>query len=101
MNKIRTKGIKKAFVKKNVRHEHFLETLKTLKSTASKFRKFQSDRHSVRTVEVNKACLNAFDDKRYLLSDGVHTLAYGHKDIPAVAAIDVSRVDISTVTECR
>ena len=26
--------------------------------------------------------LSAFDDKRYILDDGIHTLAYGHKDIP-------------------
>ena len=25
----------------------------------------------------------AFDDKRYLLEDGIHSLAYGHRDIPA------------------
>lgn len=24
----------------------------------------------------------AFDDKRYLLEDGIHSLAYGHHDIP-------------------
>jgi len=35
----------------------------------------------MRTVEINKACLIAFDDKRYILDDGVTTLAYGHKDI--------------------
>jgi len=35
----------------------------------------------VRTMEMKKICLSAFDDKRYLLSDGIRTLAYGHKDI--------------------
>jgi len=35
----------------------------------------------MRTVEINKACLIAFDDKRYILDDGMTTLAYGHKDI--------------------
>jgi len=43
----------------------------------------------VATVEVTKACLNAFDDKRYILSDGMQTLAYGHKDIAADAATAV------------
>ena len=28
-----------------------------------------------------KKTLNAFDDKRFILPDGIHTLAYGHKDI--------------------
>jgi len=40
----------------------------------------------VATVEVTKTCLNAFDDKRYILSDGMRTLAYGHKDIVAAVA---------------
>ena len=26
--------------------------------------------------------LSAFDDKRYILKDGINTLAYGYKDIP-------------------
>jgi len=29
-------------------------------------------------VEMSKLCLCAFDDKRYILDDGVRTLAYGH-----------------------
>jgi len=83
--KIRAKGIKKSYVKKKVRHDQFLNVLKTLKPTPSTFRSFQSVNHVLRTVEINKTCLNAFDDKRYILSDGVGTLAYGHFRIPRVA----------------
>ena len=76
--KIRAKGIKKSYVKKKVRHDQFLNVLKTLKPTPSTFRSFRSVNHVLRTVEINKTCLNAFDDKRYILNDGVGTLAYGH-----------------------
>jgi len=69
-------------VKKKVRHEQFLAVLKTLKSTPSTFRTSQSKNHVLRTVEINKTCLNAFDDKRYILENGVGTLAYGHFMIP-------------------
>ena len=33
---------------------------------------------------MKKICisLSAFDDKRYILSDGINTLPYVHKDIP-------------------
>ena len=34
------------------------------------------------TFSIDKTSLSAFDDKRYILSDGIHTLAYGHKDLP-------------------
>jgi len=61
-SKIRAKGIKKSYVKKNVRHEQFLGVLKTFKSTPSTFCTFQSKNHVLRTVEINKTCLNAFDD---------------------------------------
>jgi len=80
-SKIRVKGVKKSYIKRKVRHKQFLNVLKTLKSTTSTFRTFLSTNHVLRTVEINKACLNAFDDKRFILDDGVTTLAYGHKDI--------------------
>ena len=38
--------------------------------------------HRMYTYESNKTSLSAFDDKRYILDDGIHTLVYGHKDIP-------------------
>ena len=34
------------------------------------------------TYGSNKMSLSAFDDKIYILDDGIHTFAYGHKDIP-------------------
>ena len=32
-------------------------------------------------MRVNKVSLSEFDTKRWIGDDGVHTLAYGHKDI--------------------
>jgi len=77
-SKMRAKGIKKSYVKKHVRHQQFLDVLQTRNSTLSRFRTFQSKNHVLQTVEITKSCLNAFDDKRYILDDGVTTLAYGH-----------------------
>jgi len=70
------KGIQKRYVKKHVRQECFLEVLKNIsKTTAAKFRTFVSSNHTVRTVEITILCLSAMDDKRYVLDDGLHTLA--------------------------
>ena len=33
------------------------------------------------TYEINKISLSCFDDERYILENGINTLAYGHKDI--------------------
>ena len=36
------------------------------------------------TYEINKISLSVFDDKRFVLDDGIHTLAYFHKDLKKV-----------------
>ena len=42
----------------------------------------QSKKHKIYTQESDKTSLSAFDDKRYIFSHGIHTLAHSHKDIP-------------------
>jgi len=32
-------------------------------------------------MEMVKTSLSAYDDKRYILDDGITSLAYGHRDI--------------------
>ena len=80
----KAKGIKKSYVKNRIRHESFLKVLRNSKTmTTARFRTFRSTNHVVNTVEMNKLCLSAFDDKRYLLENGTSTLAYGHRKIVA------------------
>ena len=75
----KVKGIKKNYVKKHIQHQSFLKVIRnTSLTTNAKFRLFRSTNHVVNTVEINKLCLSAFDDKRYILADGITTLAYGH-----------------------
>jgi len=38
----------------------------------------RSHLRDVYTKEVNKVALSAEDDKRVIMEDGIHTLAYGH-----------------------
>ena len=33
------------------------------------------------TYEINKILLSVFNVKRFVLNDGIHTLAYFHKDV--------------------
>ena len=42
--------------------------------------KMQAKKHKIETYEIDKISLSCFDDKRYVLDDGIHTLAYFHKD---------------------
>ena len=41
-------------------------------------------------METKKRGLCAFDDKRYMLTDGVSTLAFGHHEIPTIIEDDES-----------
>ena len=40
----------------------------------------QSKKHKLGTYEIDKISLSCFNDKRYVLHDGISTLAYFHKD---------------------
>ena len=43
--------------------------------------RIQSKLHRIGTYYVCKISLSYFDDKRYVLNNGVNSLAYFHKDI--------------------
>ena len=75
------KGIKKQVVESSIRHEDYKTCLLTGKEQLRKQNILRSYNHEVYTEEVNKVALSALDDKRYILSDEVHTLAWGHYKI--------------------
>ena len=37
--------------------------------------------HEIYTEEINKIALSSDDDKRVIMVDGIHTLAYGHTNL--------------------
>ena len=43
-------------------------------------KRMQAKKHETGTYEIDKISLSCFDDKRFVLDNGVHTLAYFHKD---------------------
>ena len=45
-----------------------------------KMKRIQAKKHKIGTYEIDKISLSCFDDKRQVLDDGIHTLAYFHKD---------------------
>ena len=42
-------------------------------------RRIQGKKYKMGTYKINKISLSVFDDKRFVLNDGIHTLAYFHK----------------------
>lgn len=74
----KSKGVKRNVVAKLTMEEYSqsLEdrNLKILKQQYI----FRSDLHRVYTMNINKVALNSNDDKRFILPDGISTLAIGH-----------------------
>ena len=42
-------------------------------------KRIQAKKHKIGIYEIHKISLSSFDDKRFVLDDGVNTLAYFHK----------------------
>ena len=59
--------------------DKFKDVLFIEKLLDTKWKEF-SNKHKLGTYEISKISLSCFDDKRYVLHDGIHTLAYFHKD---------------------
>ena len=45
-----------------------------------KMKRIQSKKHKLGAYEIDKISLSCFDDKRYVLDDGIYTLSYFHKN---------------------
>ena len=58
----------------------FKNVLFNKKIIRHKMKRIQAKKHNIGTYEIDKISLSCFDDKRFVLDDGVYTLAYFHKD---------------------
>ena len=60
--------------------DKFKDVLFNEKIIRLKMKRIQCKKHKLGIYEIDKISLSCFDDKRYLLDDGIRTLAYFHKD---------------------
>ena len=88
------KGVKKYVIKNKLTHENFKNVIKKKDRMRHKMNTIRSTKHVIGTYEIQKVTLSCFDDKRYLLDDGVTSYAYGNKriddtvEVPIVEACD-------------
>ena len=68
----------KVYTINKVRHEQYMDVLNHWKRRSCDFRAFRSKRHRVVT-STKSVCR----DKRFLLKDSIHSLAYGHYAVTA------------------
>ena len=72
------KGIKKNVVKRSISFEDYKRCLFSREEQMRRMSVIRSRFHEMYTEEINKTALSSNDDKRFILADGIHTLAYGH-----------------------
>ena len=76
----KVKGVNKNVVK-NTRHKEFIGVSFNNEGIRHKMKRIQSKLHRIGTYEVCKISLSSFDDKRYILVDGINSLAYFHENV--------------------
>ena len=81
------KGISKNVTKRDLEHKDYLSVLQNKTIRKHKMKTIRSDHHIVSSYEINKISLSCFDDKRYILDDGITSYAYGHVKIDKVSNI--------------
>jgi len=74
------KGINRTYVKKHLRHDDYLRCLREKCTEKGSWVSIRSKKHQLTTDVITKSLLSPYDDKRFVLDDGVHTLAHGHCD---------------------
>ena len=58
----------------------FKDVLFNKKIIRHKMKRIQAKKHKIGTYEIDKISLSCFDDKRFVLDNGFHTLACFYKD---------------------
>ena len=79
----RAKGVNRAVLKKKISHDDYLECLREQRVFQHDMPGLRSHAHRIFDETVCKTALSPFDTKGYITADGVHTLTFGHKDIPS------------------
>ena len=74
------KGVKRTVKDDPLHFSLYLNTLRSFHAYVCKQNLISSSAHTIRTVHTRKVGLTAFDTKRWMCEDTVHTHSHGHKD---------------------
>ena len=76
-NTKKAKGLKKQ-ITDNISFEDYVETLEASHLKKHNFCAIRSIKHTIYSTKERKTGLSPWDDKRFVLADGIKTLAFGH-----------------------
>ena len=75
------KEVTKNVTKRSIQFDDYRECLFNRKEQQRKMNVIRSHCHEINTEEINKIALSSDDDKRVIMADGIHTLAYEHTNL--------------------
>ena len=81
-----------------IEFQEFHGTLFQKKILRNKMRGIKSQNDNLGTYETNKISISCFDDKQYILKNGINTLAYGNKDIQKCSILTVLQTKATKIT---
>jgi len=77
----KAKGVQISAVEDRITHDDYVQTIVNSSNTSVDVCSIRSFEHKIQTYPQRKVALSAFEDKRFLLQNGISSLPYGHKDI--------------------
>ena len=72
------KGTKESVKQMHLRHTHYKKVLEELSTISVKQNVIKSKAHTIATYNQTRVALTAFDSKRWICDDNIHTYAFGH-----------------------
>ena len=97
----KAKGVKKSVVNKQIKHEHYKETLFGMEQKWNEMNIIRSEGHMIYGMHQKKISLSPFDSKRWICDDGIHTKAYGYKEIPTLTYDEFIELDAEVLKLLR
>ena len=78
------KGMTKNVTNRSIQFDDYREVLFSRMKQHRKMNVIRSHCHEIYTEVINKNALSSDDDKRVIMADGIHTLAYGHTNFEKI-----------------
>ena len=74
----KAKGISKIVVKRDLRHDLYVDSLMNQKEMRHTMVAIRSNHHKMGVYKIDKISLSPLDTKKWIIPGGITTLAYGH-----------------------
>ena len=67
-----------------LKHKEYVDVLLNKNVVRYKMKRILREKHNIGSYLLNKISLSCYDDERFILDDGINSLAYGHENIDKI-----------------